>query len=132
MNIRSAFIISTAILFLSAPAWGDSLKVKSSGNWPNAIHFDQSWHSYGHSNIKFLGGFKPESNKHTGVFNFKEDHFVLVVPGGNFDQPGGWNDCPTPDPVSTPEPAALSMLLVGFVALGAFAFRRSPFLVGAN
>lgn len=121
MKVKYALIISTAILFLSAPAWGDSIR----GN--SAIHVNQSWHSFGHSNIASLGGFKSQSHKHTSVFKFKEDHFVLVVPGSVK------NDVPvTNDPVSTPEPGALSLLLVGFVAFGAFAFRRVPSLVGAR
>jgi hypothetical protein len=116
MKLKYAFIISTAILFLSAPAWGDSIK-------SNSIHVNQSWHSFGHSNVVTLGGFKSKSDKHESVFKFKEDHFVLVVK----------NDAPTTnDPVSTPEPGALSLLLVGLVAAGAFGFRRVPSLVGAR
>ena len=121
MKLKYAFIVSVAILFLSAPAWGDSIKSNS------VIHVNQSWHSFGHSNIVSLGGFKFKSDKHTSVFKFKEDHFVLVVPNtGKNDAPG------TNDPVSTPEPGALSLLLVGSVAFGAFAFRRVPSLVGAR
>lgn len=120
MKLKYAFIISTAVLFLSAPAWGDSIK-------SNSIHVNQSWHSFGHSNIVTLGGFKTNSDKHASVFKFKEDHFVLVVPNT------GKNDTPTTnDPVSTPEPGALSLLLVGFVAITAFGFRRVPSLVGAR
>lgn len=116
MKLKYAFIISTAILFLSAPAWGDSIK-------SNSIHVNQSWHSFGHSNIVTLGGFKTKSDKHESVFKFKEDHFVLVVK----------NDAPTTnDPVSTPEPGALSLLLAGFVTIAAFGFRRIPSLVGTR
>jgi len=112
MKLKYAFIISTAILFLSAPAWGDSIH-------SNAIHSNESWHSFGHSNVVNLGGFKNKSDKHESVFKFKEDHFVLVVPNP------GKNDAPTAnDPVGTPEPGSLSLLLVGFAAAGAFALRR--------
>lgn len=120
MKLKYALIISTAILFLSAPAWGDSIN-------SNSIHVNQSWHSLGHSNIVNLGGFKNKSDKHESVFKFKEDHFVLVVPNT------GKDDAPTTnDPVGTPEPGALTLLLVGFVAIAAFGFRRVPSLVGAR
>lgn len=120
MKLKYAFIISAAILFLSAPAWGDSIN-------SNSIHVNQSWHSFGHSNIVTLGGFKNKSDKHESVFKFKEDHFVLVVPNT------GKNDDPnTNNPSPTPEPGTLSLLLVGFVAAGAFAFRRVPSQVGAR
>jgi hypothetical protein len=121
MKLKCAFIISTAILFLSAPVWGDSIKGKTE------IHVNQSWHAHSHSNVVSLGGFKPQSEQHTSVFKFKEDHFVLVVPNT------GKNDAPvTNDPTSAPEPGTLSLLLVGFVAAGALAFRRVPSLVGAR
>lgn len=131
MSLRSAFIISTAILFLSVPAWGDSMKFKSGGDSADAIHFHPSWHTSSHSNIKFLGGFKTESNKHDGFFKFHEGHFVLVVPSEGGDWQGS-NNGSNSDPISTPEPAALSLLLAGFVALGAFTYRRNPSLVGAR
>lgn len=120
MKLKYAFIISTAILFLSGPAWGDSIK----GN--SEFHANQTWHSFGHSNIVTLGGFKNKSDKHESVFKFNEDHFVLVVPNT------GKNDDPTNNPSPTPEPGVLSLLLVGFVAIGAFGFRRVPSLVGAR
>jgi hypothetical protein len=120
MKLKYAFIVSAAILFLSAPAWGDSIKGKS-------IHGNESWHSFGHSNIVTLGGFKNKSDKHESVFKFKEDHFVLVVHNT------GKNDAPTTnDPSPTPEPGALSLLLVGLVAIGTLGFRRVPSLVGAR
>ncbi len=123
MKFKYASVISLAILFLSAPAWGDSIKSN-----PAVIHVNQSWHSYGHSNVVSLGGFKTQSAKHSSVFTFKEDHFVLVVPGNGKSDVLGTSD----GPVSTPEPGALSLLLVGFIGFGAFAFRRIPSLVGAR
>jgi hypothetical protein len=126
MNLRSVFIFSGALLFLSAPAWGDSLKHKSEGPSASVIHFNQG-SNHSHSNIKFLGGFKSDdSKKHNGFFNIKNGHFVLHVPSGHDEESSGSNDVQSSDPVSTPEPAALSLLLVGFVGLAALAYRRVP------
>jgi hypothetical protein len=118
LKLKYAFIISVAILFLSAPAWGDSIKNNS------AIHLNEGFHSFGKFNIVSLGGFKLQDDKHVNIFKFKEDHFKLIV------KHDGNNDAPPP--VSTPEPSALSLLLFGSVAFGAFAFRRVPSLVGAR
>ena len=118
MKLKYAFIVSAAILFLSAPAWGDSIKSNS------VIHVNEGFHGLGKFNIVSLGGFKFQNDKHVNIFKFKEDHFVLIVKhDGNTDAPA---------PVSTPEPSALSLLLFGSVAFGAFAFRRVPSLVSAR
>jgi hypothetical protein len=116
VKLKYAFIISAAILFLSAPAWGDSIK----GN--SVIHVNEGFHGLDKFNIVSLGGFKFQDDKHVNIFKFKEDHFVLIV------KHEGNNDAPVP----TPEPSALSLLLVGSVAFGAFAFRRVRSLVGAR
>jgi hypothetical protein len=116
MKLTCAFIISAAILFLSAPAWGDSIKSNS------VIHVSEGFHGLGKFNIVSLGGFKFQDDKHVNIFKFKEDHFVLI-----FKHEGN-NDAPVP----TPEPSALSLLLVGSIVFGAFAFRRVPSLVGAR
>jgi hypothetical protein len=124
MILRTTFIVATAILFLSGPAWGDPLKFKSKGAFSEDFHFNNN----GHSNIKFLGGFKPQSEKHDGFFKFHEDHFVLVVPH-DFDDS---NDGPTNDPVTTPEPGVLSLLFAGVLGLAVFAYRRNVSAVAAR
>jgi hypothetical protein len=62
MILRTTFIVATAILFLSGPAQGDPLKFKSHGAFSENFHFNNNSNN-GHSNIKFLGGFKPQSGK---------------------------------------------------------------------
>jgi hypothetical protein len=116
VKLKYAFVISAAILFLSAPAWGDSIKNNS------VIHVNEGFHGLGNFNIVSLGGFKLQDDKHVNIFKFKEDRFVLIFRHERD------NDAPVP----TPEPGALSLLLVGSIAFGAFAFRRVPSLVGAR
>jgi hypothetical protein len=127
MNLRSATIISAVLLFVSAPAWGDSMKFKPGPN--SAIHFFENSDKFAHSDFKFLGGFKPQNfDNHSSFFNFKEDRFVLVLPFWNWDCPSDPSDPKggqSNDPVSTPEPATASLLLVGLLGAGAFAYRRS-------
>jgi len=127
MILRTTFIVATAILFLSGPAWGDPLKFKSKGAFSEDFHFNNGSNK-GHSNIKFLGGFKPQSGTHDGFFKFHEDHFVLVVPH-DFDDS---NDGPAPGPVTTPEPGVLTLLLAGVLGLGVFAYRRNVSAVAAQ
>jgi hypothetical protein len=126
MILRTAFIVATAILFLSGPAQGDPLKFKSHGAFSENFHFNNNSNN-GHSNVKFLGGFKPQSGKNEGFFKFHEDHFVLVVPH-DFDNS---NDGPK-DPVTTPEPGVLTLLLAGVLGLGVFAYRRNVSAVAAQ
>ena len=137
---RSILAFCIAILFSSAPSWASPMKSKSTGGSFNELHFNFSSNKSFHSNIKFLGGFKSESKKHDGFSNFHEDHFVLVVPFGTDSQGSndgpsdsrGSNDGPSSDPVSTPEPGALTLLLAGALGLGALAYRRRACLVAAR
>ena len=124
MNLRSAIIISALLLFVSAPAWGDSMKFTQK-NSPNAIHFLDNSPQAGHSDIFFLSGFNKDHGKHYGFFKPKQGRFKLYTPGGQ-------SDVPAQDPTSTPEPAAVSLLLVGIMGIGAFARRRNASVVAAQ
>jgi hypothetical protein len=130
MNLRSTLILSAALLFLSAPAWGDSFKVKGLPS-VNAVYFHDGTLKT-HSNIKFLGGFKSEDSKHFGFFKIKKGTFKLHVPSGSVDEFPKGDDNQNPDPVNTPEPAVLSLLSIGILGLGAFALRRTPTTVAVQ
>jgi hypothetical protein len=130
MNLRSAIIISAVLLFVSAPAWGDSLKFKHDAS-PNAIRFTNDAPKSGHSDIKFLSGFNSENNgNHFGFFKSRQGRCILNPPSGKSDSPsvpGGGGD-----PVSTAEPTSLLLLLIGLIGFGALVVRRNPSMVGAQ
>jgi hypothetical protein len=94
-------------------------------NSPNAIHFLNNSPKTGHSDIFFLSGFNKDHGKHYGFFKPKQGRFKLYTPGGQ-------SDVPAQDPTSTPEPAAVSLLLVGMMGIGAFARRRNASVVAAQ
>jgi PEP-CTERM motif len=124
MKLKSAIIISAVLLFVSSPAWGDSMKFEHK-NSPDAIHFLDNSPKTGHSDIFFLSGFNKDNGNHYGFFKSKQGRFKLYNPGGQ-------SDVPAQDPTSTPEPASLSLLLVGMIGIGAFAMRRNPSAVAAQ
>ncbi len=124
MNLRSAIIVSALLLFVTAPAWGDSMKFKPR-NSPNAIHFLDNSPKTGHSDLFFLSGFNKDNGNHYGFFKSKQGRFKLYNPGGQ-------SDAPAQDPTATPEPASLALLLVGMLGIGAFAMRRNVSFVAAQ
>ena len=124
MNLRSAIIVSAVLLFVSAPAWGDSMKSTPKYS-PNTVHFTDNSSKSGHSDIFFLKGFKKDKDNHSDFFKSKKGVFTLFVPSGE-------SDTPKQDPTATPEPASLSLLLVGLIAVGAFTMRRNLSAVGAQ
>lgn len=125
MNLRSVIIVSAVLLFVSSPAWGDSMKFHNK-NSPDTIHFLDNSPKSGHSDIFFLSGFnKHNDGNHYGFFKSKPGRFKLYNPGGE-------SDVPAQDPTATPEPASLSLLLVGMIGLGALAMRRNLSIVAAQ
>jgi hypothetical protein len=113
MNLKSTLIVSAALLFVSAPAWADS--VKSNGSMAASSHSS----SFSRSDIKRLGGFKTQDGR---LVQMSGDD---VVPDGDADD----------SKVSTPEPGSLGLLFTGLLCIGAltgaFAYRRNHSVASA-
>jgi hypothetical protein len=108
MNLKSTLIVSAALLFISAPAWADSVKSQT----PDLA---TSSRTFSRSDIKRLGGFKTQGGH---LVQMSDDD---AVPDGDAD------DSST---VSAPEPGSMALLVTGLLCVGVltgvFAYRRNP------
>lgn len=107
MNLKSTLVISAALLFVTAPAWADSVKSKTTD-----LAASSRTSSFSRSDIKRLGGFKTQDGR---LVQMSGDD---VVPDGDADD----------STVSAPEPGSLALLFTGLLcvgALGTFAYRRN-------
>jgi hypothetical protein len=155
MNVKSTLVLTTGLLFLSVPTWGDSLKSRHTPDSDASIaaDFSNNWSAAGQSDVKDLGGFEIEGSDH-----WKDRHF---------DMDRGWEwrwdwhrdrhrgrdhfdptDCPptssgpmpsspTPgspssNPVGTPEPGSFALLLSGLFCVGSLFYRRNQSLLSSN
>ena len=93
MNLKSTLVVSAALLFVSAPAWADSVKATATSAASSRTS------SFSRSDIKRLGGFKTQDGR-----------LVDVEPDGDADDA---------TMVSTPEPGSLGLLFTGLLCIGA-------------
>src|ERR1700680_3489377 len=91
MNLKSTLIVSAALLFVTAPAWADSMKTTAS----------TAASSFSSSDIKRLGGFKTQDSR-----------LLDVEPDGDADDASA---------ISAPEPGSLGLLFTGLLCIGALA-----------
>jgi hypothetical protein len=106
MNLKSTVVLSAALLFVTAPAWADSVKSKT----PDLTASSRT-SSFSRSDMKRLGGFKTQDGR---LVQMSGDD---VVPDGDADDSA----------VSAPEPGSLALLFTGLLCIGAlgFAYRRN-------
>ena len=113
MNLKATLVLSAGLLFVTAPAWADSVKSQS----PDLAASSRT-SSFSRSDVKRLGGFKTRDGR---LVQMSGDD---VVPDGDADD----------STVSAPEPGSLAILFTGLLcvgALGAFAYRRNHSAVTA-
>jgi hypothetical protein len=107
MNLKSTLVVSAALLFISVPAWADSVKTLD-------VAASSRTSSFTRSDIKRLGGFKTQDGR-----------LMDVEPDGDADD----------STVSAPEPGSLGLLFTGLLCVGAlagaFAYRRNQSLPSA-
>ena len=107
MNLKSTIVLSAALLFVTAPAWADSVNSKTTD-----LAASSRTSSFSRSDIKRLGGFKTQDGR-LGQMSGDD-----VVPDGDADD----------STVSAPEPGSLALLFTGLLcvgALGTLAYRRN-------
>jgi hypothetical protein len=109
MNLKSTLIVFAALLFISAPAWADSVKSETAD-----VAASSRTSSFSRSDIKRLGGFKTQDGR-----------LMDVEPDGDADD----------SMVSAPEPGSLGLLFTGLLCVGAlagaFTYRRNQSLASA-
>jgi len=149
MNVRSTLILTSGLLFLSVPAWGDSMESRQTPDSDTSIigNISNNWPRVGQSDVRLRGGFDIEGSEHREHRHFDEDrgwewrwdwdrdHFDSddFPPTSNGPTPSG----PTPggpssNPVGTPEPGSLALLFSGLFCVGSLFYRRNQSLLSSN
>jgi hypothetical protein len=148
MNVKPTLILASGLLFLSVPAWGDSMKSRQTpdSDTSTIVNTSNDWSRVGQSDGRDRGGFDTEGSKHRGHRRFDEDrdrhrdrdrdrhHFDSddFPPTSNGPTPSG----PTPggpsNPVGTPEPGSLALLLSGLFCVGTLFYKRNQSLLSSN
>jgi len=153
MNVKSTLILTSGLLFLSVPAWGDSMESRQAPEPDTSIivNISNDWSRVGQSDVKDRGGFDIEGSEHREHRHFDHDggwdwdrhrrrdrdrdHFDSddFPPTSNGPTPSG----PTPggpssNPVGTPEPGSMALLLSGLFCVGSLFYRRNQSLLSSN
>jgi hypothetical protein len=148
MNVKPTLILTGGLLFLSVPAWGDSIKSRQTpdSDTSTIVNTSNDWSRVGQSDVGDRGGFHIEGSKHRGHRRFDEDrdrhrdrdhdrhHFDSddFPPTSNGPTPSGLTPGGPSNPVGTPEPGSLALLLSGLFCVGSLFYRRNQSLLSSN
>jgi len=148
MNVKSTLILTSGLLFVSMPAWGDSMESRQKPDSDTFVIVNNSndWSRVGQCDVRDRGGFDIEGSKHWRHRHFDEDrdrHRGRDRDRHHFDSDdfpptsnGPTTSGPTPggpsNPVGTPEPGSLALLLSGLFCVGTVFYRRNQSLLSSN
>lgn len=148
MNVKPTLILTSGLLFLSVPAWGDSMKSRQTPDSDTSIIVNTSndWSRVGQSDVRDRGGFNIEGSKHRKHRRFDEDrdrhrdrdrdrdHFDSddFPPTSNGPTPSSATPGGPSNPVGTPEPGSLALLLSGLFCVGSLFCRHNQSLLSSN
>jgi hypothetical protein len=147
MNVKPTLILTSGLLFLSVAAWGDSMKSRQTPDSDNSVNISNDWSRVGQSDVGDRGRFDIEGSEHREHRRFDEDrdrhrdrdrdrdHFDSddFPPTSNGPTPSGATPGgPSSNPVGTPEPGSLALLLSGLFCVGSLFYTRNQSLLSCN
>jgi len=161
MNVKSTLVLTSGLLFLSVPAWGDSMESRQTPDSDTSIiaNISTDWSRVDQSDVRDRGGFDIEGSEHREHRDFDEDrgwerrwdwgrdrdrhrdrdrdrdHFDFddCPPTSNGPTPSGPTaGGPSSNPVRTPEPGSLALLLSGLFCVGSLFYTRNQSLLSSN
>lgn len=146
MNVKPTLILTSGLLFLSVPAWGDSMKSRQTpdSDTSTIVNTSNDWSRVGQNeggaDVRDRGGFDTEGSKHRGHRHSDEDrdrhrHRDRDRDRDHFDSddfpptfkgptPSGPTSGGPSNPVGTPEPGSLALLVSGLICLGSSFYKR--------
>ena len=160
MNVKSTLVLTSGLLFLSVPAWGDSMDSRQTPDSDTSIiaNISNDWSRVAQSDVRDRGGFDIKGSKHREHRHFDKDRGwewrwdwdrdrdrhrdrdrdrdrfdsddcppTSNGPTPNGPTPGG----PSSNPVGTPEPGSLALLLSGLFC-GSLFYTRNQSLLSSN
>jgi hypothetical protein len=156
MNVKSTIILTGGLLLMSVPAWADSMEPRQTPDSDtSSVNISDNWSRVGQSDVRDRGGFDIEGSEYRKHRHFDMDrgwewrwdwgrHRDRHRDRDRFDSddcpptsngskpssatPGG----PSSNPVGTPEPGSLALLLSGLFCVGSLFYSRSQSLLSSN
>ena len=160
MNVKPTLILTSGLLFLSVPAWGDSMKSRQTpdSDTSTIVNTSNDWSRVGQSDVRDRGGFDIKGSEHREHRHFDEDrgwewrwdwdrdrdrhrdrdrdrdHFDSddFPPTSNGPTPSSATPGGPSNPVGTPEPGSLALLLSGLFCVGSLFCRHNQSLLSSN